>query len=273
MSSPSLKEDCERQADCAAYVLWALTEQELEAHTAHLAECSICRVEVAQLQPVADSLAVGVPPVKVDRSLRARVLGAARVEAESHGAVGEAAAAPTPRSARAGTRSPGGRLTLRRSPAGRSTLRRPPAGRSTLRRPPAGRLLPGLAGALALGVGVAIGALAFSSSSSVRSEVIHAVVVAPGHHATAELRKTGSRLELVVVGMPAPPPGRIYEVWLERGTEPPLPTDALFSVTRTGSGSVGVPGDLHGVSKVLVTDEPLGGSLKPTRTPVIVGSV
>jgi hypothetical protein len=251
VSSLSLKEDCERQADCAAYVLWALTEQEFEAHTAHLAGCSICRVEVDQLRPVADSLAVGVPPVKVDRSLRARVLGAARVEAESRGAVGEAAAAP--RSTRAGTRSSGGR--------------------STLRRPPAGRLLPGLAGALALGVGVAIGALAFSSSSSVRSEVIHAVVVAPGHHATAELRRTGSRLELVVVGMPAPPPGRIYEVWLERGTEPPLPTDALFSVTKTGSGSVGVPGDLHGVSKVLVTDEPLGGSLKPTRTPVIVGSV
>ena len=261
MSSPSLEDDCERQADCAAYVLWALTERELEAHTAHLAECSICRMEVAQLQPVADSLALGVPPVKVDRSLRARVLGAARAEAESRGAVGEAAAAP--RSARAGTRSSGER----------STLRGPPAGRSTLWRPPAGRLLPGLAGALALGVGVAIGALVFSSSSSVRSQMIPAVVVAPGHHATAELRKVGSRVELVVVGMPAPPPGRIYEVWLERGTEPPLPTDALFSVTKTGSGVVGVPGDLHGVSKVLVTDEPLGGSLKPTRTPVIIGSV
>ncbi len=251
MSSPSAKRDCECQADCAAYVLWALTEQELEAHTAHLAECSICRMEVAQLQPVADSLAIGVPPVKADRSLRARVLDTARAEAEPRGEGGPAAAAPS--SARVGTRSSGGR--------------------SSVRHPLAWRLLPGLAGALALGVGVAIGALAFSSSSSVRSEVIPAVVVAPGHHATAELRKVGSRVELVVVGMPAPPPGRIYEVWLERGTEPPLPTDALFSVTKTGSGSVGVPGDLHGVSKVLVTDEPLGGSLKPTRTPVIIGSV
>jgi hypothetical protein len=120
---------------------------------------------------------------------------------------------------------------------------------------------------------MAVGALAFGSSASVRAEVIHAVVVAPGHHATAELRKVGSHLELVVVGLPAPPPGRIYEVWLEHGAEPPLPTDALFSVTKTGSGSVGVPGNLHGVSKVLVTNEPLGGSLKPTRTPVIVGSV
>ncbi len=252
MNAPSPERDCERQADCAAYVLRALTEQELGAHAAHLAECSICHTEVAQLQPVADALAVGVPPVKVDRSLRARVLGAARAEAELRGAVGPAVDAPT--SARAGTRSPAG-------------------GRPTLRRWWAGRLLPGLSGALALGVGVAIGALAFSSSSSVRPEVIRAVVVAPGYHATAELRKVGLRLELVVAGMPAPPPGRIYEVWLEHGAEPPLPTDALFSVTKTGSGSVSVPGHLHGVSKVLVTAEPLGGSLKPTRTPVIIGSV
>ncbi len=264
MSSLSPVRGCEHQADCAAYVLWALTEQELAAHAAHLAECSICRVEVAQLQPAADLLAVGVPPVKADRSLRARVLGAARAEAELRGGVAPAVDAPT--SALAGARSPTSARTRTRPPAG---------ARSTLRRPFAGRLLPRLAGALALsvGVGVAIGALAFSSSASVRSEVIHAVVIAPGHHATAELRKVGSRLELVVVGMPAPPPGRIYEVWLEHGTEAPLPTDALFSVTKTGSGSVGVPGDLHGVSKVLVTDEPLGGSLKPTRTPVIVGSV
>lgn len=252
MSSLSPEYGCERQADCSAYVLRALAEHEFEAHTAHLAECSICWAEVAQLQPVADSLAVGVPHVKADQSLRARVLGSVRTEVELLGVARPTMDAPTS------------------VWVGMSSRVR---GRSTLQRLIAGRLLPGLAGALALGAGVAIGALAFSSSSSVRSEVIRAVVVAPGHHATAELRKVGSHLELVVVGMPAPAPGRIYEVWLEHGTEAPLPTDVLFSVTKTGSGSVGVAGNLQGVSKVLVTDEPLGGSLKPTRTPVIVGSV
>jgi hypothetical protein len=72
--------------------------------------------------------------------------------------------------------------------------------------------------------------------------------------------------------MPPPPPGRIYEIWLERGTQAPQPTDALFSVTSGGDGSADVPGDLRGVSKVLVTDEPLGGSAKPTRKPVIIAS-
>ncbi|MGA2166091.1 MAG: anti-sigma factor [Solirubrobacteraceae bacterium] len=261
MSSPSAEHACERQVDSAAYVLSALAEQELGAYTEHLAGCSICQAEVAQLQPVVDLLAVGVPPVRARRGLRAKVLGAARAEAEQREAVGGAADASASGRAGAGTHAVGGRTRSRSSAGERSTLR------GLFPR----RLLPGLVGAL--GVGVVIGGLAFSSGSSVRTEVIRAVVVAPGHHATAELRKVGSRLELVVVGMPAPPPGRIYEVWLEHGTEAPLPTDALFSVTKTGSGSVGVPGDLHGVSKVLVTDEPLGGSLKPTRTPVIVGSV
>jgi hypothetical protein len=272
VSLPPPAHACERQVDCAAYVLWALTEQELAVHTAHLAECSICQAEVAQLQPVADLLALGAPSARADRRLRARVLGAARAEAEPRDAVAPAADAPT--SARTGARAPAGGRRRTRPPAGEQADTRLSAGeRSTLRRLFPGRLLPGLAGALTLGAGVAIGGLAFSSGSSVRSEVVHAVVIAPGHHATAELRKVGSRLELVVVGMPAPPPGRIYELWLEHGSEAPLPTDALFSVTKAGSGSVGVPGDLHGVSKVLVTDEPLGGSLKPTRTPVIIGLV
>jgi hypothetical protein len=80
-------------------------------------------------------------------------------------------------------------------------------------------------------------------------------------------------VELQVKGMPSPALGRIYEVWLKRGSEGPEPTDALFSVTGHGDGTVGVPGDLKGVSEVMVTEEPAGGSLKPTHSPVIVASV
>jgi hypothetical protein len=240
---------CVRLEDCAAYVLGALGEQELHDHHAHLPECPVCRAEVAQLQPVSDLLPLGVPPASAPEGLRVRIVGTAHAEAELRGAAGRDSRGAAP------------------ARAGRPRL-------SILRRfAPARRLAPALAGVLILGVGLAIGGLLFSSGSSERTEVIRAVVVSPDHRATAELRKVGSHLDLVVVGMPAPPPGRIYEVWLEHGAAAPQPTDALFSVTKTGSGSVGVPGDLSGVSKVLVTDEPLGGSLKPTRTPVIVGSI
>jgi Anti-sigma-K factor rskA len=248
---------CGRLEDCAAYVLRALGEQELHDYHAHLPECPVCRAEVAQLQPVSDLLPLGVPPASAPEGLRARIVGTAHAEAELRGGA----------RAKAQLRGAAGRESngTASGRAGWPAILR----RVTLAR----RLAPALVGVLALAVGLAIGGLLFSSGSSGRTEVIRAVVVSPDHRATAELRKVGSRLDLVVVGMPAPPPGRIYEVWLEHGAAAPQPTDALFSVTRTGNGSVGVPGDLDGVSKVLVTDEPLGGSLKPTRTPVIVGSI
>jgi hypothetical protein len=79
----------------------------------------------------------------------------------------------------------------------------------------------------------------------------------------------GSNAKLVVAGLRAPPAGRIYQVWLDRGHgSAPAPTEALFSV-RNGRASVDVPGDLTGVKQVLVTDEPLGGSEVPTRQPII----
>jgi hypothetical protein len=70
--------------------------------------------------------------------------------------------------------------------------------------------------------------------------------------------------------MPQPAKGKIYEVWLKRGARGPAPTNALFSVSTAGSAAVRVPGDLHGVSEVLVTPEPPGGSAIPTHAPVIV---
>ena len=42
---------------------------------------------------------------------------------------------------------------------------------------------------------------------------------------------------------------------------------------RNGRASVDVPGDLRGVKQILVTDEPLGGSEKPTGDLVIAANV
>ena len=87
--------------------------------------------------------------------------------------------------------------------------------------------------------------------------------------AQATLRKLGSRAELVVSGMPEPPIGEVYEVWLESTGRPPRATDALFSVASDGSGTVDVPGTLRGVREVMVTAEPLGGSAHPTSLAVL----
>jgi hypothetical protein len=230
---------CEHGPDAAAYVLGALDEHELQPFREHLAGCTVCRAEVTQMQAAADSLALGAPRKVAPESLRARIMATAHAEAELLKAAGHEADRP--------------------APAPRVWRR---------------RLLPALAAATALGVGLLVGALVLNTGSTVvRTQTIRAEVVEPGHdNASAQLRKAGSHLVLVMEGMPAPPPGHIYEVWLERGTQAPAPTDALFSVTGHGEGAVDVPGNVQGVSQVLVTAEPLGGSLKPTRKPVIIAS-
>ena len=70
--------------------------------------------------------------------------------------------------------------------------------------------------------------------------------------------------------MPQTPPGRVYEVWVKREGAP-QPTDALFTVTSAGSADGRAsPASVAGVTQVLVTSEPLGGSRMPTSAPVIV---
>jgi anti-sigma factor RsiW len=236
-SAPEPGHDCEHVLDAAAYVLYALQDGEAQAFKEHLASCAACREEVAQLQSVADSLAIGVPRVDAPPELGARIMAAVYPEAELLSAAGHR------------------------------------ADRVARERPWRRGLIPALASAAALAAGLLIGALAINSPTHERTEIIHAIVVAPGHDAVADLRRVGGHVQLVVERMPAPPPGRIYEVWLEHGTQAPEPTDVLFSVTRGGHGTVGLPGSLRGISNVLVTDEPLGGSLKPTRTPIIVAKV
>ena len=129
------------------------------------------------------------------------------------------------------------------------------------------RLRPALAGALAIGLAVAAaGILPRGGAGGPR--VIDAAV--PGSTGTAELRISGGRAELVVRRMPPPRAGRIYEIWLERPGRVLAPSTALFSVTSGGAAVIGVPGGLRGVSEILVTEEPAGGSRTPTGRPVIV---
>ena len=69
--------------------------------------------------------------------------------------------------------------------------------------------------------------------------------------------------------MPAPPAGRVYQVWLVHGKEQPRPTHTLFTVPRDGRAQVDIMESLKGTDRVLVTAEPSGGSAQPTSEPVV----
>lgn len=135
-------------------------------------------------------------------------------------------------------------------------------------RGPSPRARAALALAAVLALVAIVGGLKISSGGSPSTRVVHASVVALS--ASAVVRLTDGHGELIVHRMPAAPAGKIYEVWLRRPGSPPMPTSALFDVTSAGSAAVDVPGELHGVEEVLVTPEPLGGSLSPTHAAVIL---
>ena len=113
-----------------------------------------------------------------------------------------------------------------------------------------------------------VAAVLLSAGGSSGNRLVQAIVTL--RSASAQVRLHAGRAELITRHMPAPPRGKVYEVWIKRVGQPPAPTSALFDVTSSGAATVDVPGDLRGVEEVLVTPERLGGSAVPTHVPVIV---
>jgi anti-sigma-K factor RskA len=238
VSDPS-ESRCEEREQAAAYLLGALDPVEGERYQRHLSECPTCRGDVARLQPTVDALATSTPRVRASEALRGRVMAQVRAEAALFKAAGPGAD---------------------RAPARRRWATRRLA-------------LVGAGAAVACGV-VAGGIVVGIADQTPAPQTIHAEVsTSAAPNARAELRRTGSRAELIVSGMPQPPQGKIYEVWLARAGAPPQPTDALFSVTDAGAGSIDVPGNLHSIKRVLVTAEPFGGSRHPTTSPIIIATL
>jgi hypothetical protein len=235
MTFSERERECPQSAEAGAFVLGALGDEDRD-YRAHLTECSICRTEVAELRLVIDAVPGGVPDAVASDELRDRVMAVVRAEAELLKAAGpDADLAPRP------PRIWGPRAR--------------------------GLAAAGMLAATALVAAVIVG------SSGPATRTIPARIAFSSSGAHAVLRELGDRGELLLSGMPQPPRGKIYEVWVQRARNAPAPTDALFTVTSRGSGSVGVPGSLGGVREVLVSAEPLGGSRRLTGPVLIQVSV
>ncbi len=225
-----MSENTDCCGDAAAYALGALQPGEAERFRSHLESCIVCRDELVALQAAVDVLPLSAPQHPAPRALRRRVMRAVRSEPVL-----------TARSARP-----------RRRPLFPARVTRPAL----------------VAGVLAAAALATVGGIELASGGSNPARVIRASVT--GSQGRAQLRIAGGHAELVVNHLPPPPPGRIYELWIKREDRPPSPTRALFSVTAAGAADVGVPGKLNGVTAIMVTPEPAGGSRVPTHAPVIV---
>lgn len=134
----------------------------------------------------------------------------------------------------------------------------------------------GTAVALVLGVALGFGIGAATNDEPTKTQTVVQVRTVQAS-VTPETAPRGTAVIVVrdgvatlrVRGLPVPPAGKVYEVWLlRRGAAAPSPTDALFSVSTKGSGRVALP-SVRGVEQVLVTAEPAGGSPAPTSQPFI----
>ena len=237
----------ERWVDAAgAYVLEAMPDDERKAFERHLSGCAICRDEVEELLPAAHALPMASPQMTPPPELKARIMAEVEREAALLAQAGESAdrPAPAPRRER------------------RSWL--------------AGWRLAPVAAALLI-AGVLAGTALERDDATVPTEpatrtVAVTVDTKRAPSGRAELRVTDGEATLVGQGMPQPPEGRVYQVWvMPKGSNTPQPTDALFSPRADGSVAAAIP-NVSDAKMVLVTDEPMGGSDEPTRTPVMTAS-
>jgi len=231
--------DHERWADAAAaYVLGAMPEAEVGAFEAHLAGCPACQAEVDDLRPAAELLPVSATPVSPPPALKRRIMAEVEREASLLRAAGSEADRPAAAPLR------------RRSWFG------------------GWRFAPVAAAMLAAGALAGVGVVTLTAGGARTVDATVDREQAPD--TSAQLKIEDGDAMLTARGLPAPPDGRVYQVWLKRpGSADPEPTSTLFMPRRDGSASAAVPGDVSGYEAVLVTDEPMGGSEEPTSTPVL----
>jgi anti-sigma-K factor RskA len=233
---------CEHRETAASYVLGALPEDELQAFMAHLDGCEDCRRSVARLQVAADALPLATAQLEPPPELKDRIMAVVRSEAELQRAAQERPA-PAPAPAARRRRWRGRFLGLAPLPAA-------------------------VAASLVVAIAVA-GGILLSGGDDTRT-VQGQVLIASAPKARAALELSDDATKLTVSGMPAPPAGKVYQVWLKRPAQAPEPTRALFRVDARGEADVEIQrGRLTGIEQVLVTAEPDGGSQAPTSDPVI----
>lgn len=244
--SHALSQDHPQWAESiGAYLLEALPDSERTGFERHLEACASCQDEVESLRVALHVLPASVEQLAPPAELRSRIMAVVTAEAQLlEAAAGPRADLPEPAVARE-------RIPLR------SRFR-----------------VPALRPAFALACAAALlvlgglgGALLDDEGSGPASRTVAASVERGDATAKLVVGRDASRLE--VANLDKPPEGRVFQVWTQRPGGKPVPSTALFVPRSNGSASVAVPGSLAGVEEVLVTDEPVGGSDAPTRTPFL----
>jgi anti-sigma-K factor RskA len=282
-----------------AYAVDALDDVEGAAFEAHLAECAMCRAELASLRAAAaalSSLAETPPPARVkDAVLReirtVRPLPPALPGTPAPAVPGPAVPGPAvpgpavPAPAPPGDATPAAPGTQPRSApeaaAGESTSgAQPPTPVSLAERRRRGRAVTWLLAAAAAAV-LAIGGLVWSpwNDEAPRLTAVERVLQAPDAQrverqvgsATATIVRSRSLGQAVIVAdhMGAAPAGKDYQLWFEDDAGA-MHSAGLMPHSSAERVSVLLQGDATAATGVGITLEPAGGSPEPTSAPLVL---
>ncbi|MBM0231115.1 anti-sigma factor [Micromonospora sp. STR1_7] len=229
-----------------AYVLNAVDDVEGAAFERHLADCEPCRREVAELRETVSRLADDAIVEATPPGLRERTL---------------AQVAHTPQ--------------LRVGARGASDRRQARGWRQLSVAAAAAILVAG--GASAVTWTVSNDRISDEQDSSAQARQIAAVLDAPdarvferslqpGGAATVVVSRDRDRGVVLLRDLPEAGPGRIYELWLIRGSEP----RKVGQLAEGVRASTTVIGPVAEAGTFGVSNEPVGGSAAPTR---VIGTV
>ena len=84
---------------------------------------------------------------------------------------------------------------------------------------------------------------------------------------TAEMVRQGETGTLRLANLHQLPAGKVLQAWVQRG-EQVVSAKALFVPNSDGTATATIDG-MNGVSTVMVTAEPRGGSVQPTSDPIV----
>lgn len=237
-----------------AYALDALSELERAGFARHLAGCSACAMEVAELAETASRLGAAVPGEAPGPRLRAAVLAeVARTRQSSDG-----------RSRQASHGVVAGRWRWRQ-------------------RATASVAASVAAGLIAVGVPVAVWTVQEQRLDDARQQAqvlqadqsrLGAVLAAPdvrvqsarvsgGGDLTVAVSRSLDDGVILVTDLPTPPAGKAYQVWRSANSSP-----TSVGVMPAGAGSGTLVTAVGSADWVGVTIEPAGGSPAPTSSPV-----
>jgi anti-sigma-K factor RskA len=219
----------EQSESVGAYALGALPALEAQVFERHLMACELCQEELRRLTEAVEALPRSVPPHQPPASLKASLMEQVRAEA-----------APSP--TRAWWRFSLPRLRPAMAWAAAALL---------------------IAGVL---TGYGLSQLGGDDGGDRTLQAQVDMQQLPQGSATLSVPEDGGAL-LRVEGMPDPGKERVYQVWVERDGN--VESASIFNVDENGAGAAAVPESTDGVSAVMVTREPRGGSPQPTEPPVL----